>query len=270
MHNSSGHTGGSHEFSAHPRQQRELERLERQALVAWAEEQRLLTRLGLADGMRVLDVGCGAGFVTAQIAELNPNGETIGLEPDLTLAKLASDRFNGRAGLSLHVGSIDDNHLAEGSFDFAYARFVFQHVLTPIDDLRALRHLLRSGGKLVLTDADDALTVLYPEPPELDQIMQLLAACQARRGGDRHVGRKLPDLLRAAGFSDVAFHVVPFTNHMLGRRALLDLAVSSRLARLDERAAAEAAPLVERMHAFFAEHDWHGMACIIAAVGVRA
>ena len=266
---SSAGAGGSHAFSAHPRQQAELERLRRQALVAWPMEARGLARLGLANGMRVLDVGCGPGFVTHALAALNPDGETVGLEPDATLARIARASFEGRPGIILHEGDLAHSTLPAASFDFAYARFVFQHVASPGRALRALLGLLRPGGRAVLTDADDGLTAFYPEPPELATVMEHLAARQARAGGDRRIGRKLPKLMADAGFTDRGFEVVPLTSHGLGRETLLELAVSSRLQRVTEVQEPGIGDLAQRMHAFFSRERWDGVVCVVTAFGSR-
>jgi SAM-dependent methyltransferase len=259
----------SYDFGTHPRQRAELERLRRQALAVWPQERRWLERLGLADGMRVLDAGCGPGFVTARLAEMNPGGQTVGLEPDAALGRLAAAAFAGCAGLSLHRGSLTDNDLPAGSFDFAYARFVLQHLAEPGEGLRGLLRLLAPGGRAVVVDADDGLTAIHPEPAELAAIMRALEERQQRAGGDRRVGRKLPHLMVAAGFAEVGFHVVPLTTHQLGHEALLELAVTSRLSRVPQARAAPLAARARRMAAFFAQNDWHGVVCVVAAFGSR-
>ena len=259
----------SYAFGAHPRPRRELERLRRQALIAWREEKAWLRRLGLTDGMRVLDVGCGPGVLTAKLAELNPSGETVGLEPDRALAAIAARAFQGQPGLSLHAGSITENALPDAHFDFVYVRFVLQHLSSPLVNVRALMRVIRPGGRLVLADADDGLIIFYPEPPELAQILGALEARQARAGGDRRVGRKLPVLLGEAGFSDVGFHVVPFTSHGLGRGPLLELVVTSRLLSLCEDEEPGIDEKVASMLAYLERSDWHGTAGVIAAFGTR-
>lgn len=260
---------GSYDFGPRVDRERKLERLRNQALVVWPVEARWLTAHGLADGMNVLDVGCGPGFVTEQLAQLNPGGKTVGLEPDPELARLADTLFASRPGISVHHGSLSGNDLPESHFDFAYARFVMQHLAVPAEGLRGLYRLLKPGGMVVLADVDDGLTVLYPEPPELDQIMRLSEAVQAQAGGDRRIGRKLPALLEEAGFSDVGFDVLPFTSHHLGRAALFDIVLSFRLQQAQHGVPAEMEQLVARAKAFFAGRDWHGVACVVAAFGVR-
>ena len=267
MHDNPDRPGGSHDFRRHAGRERELERLRHQALAVWPIEARWLKAQGLADGMRVLDVGCGPGFISEQLARLNPNGTTVGLEPDPELAGVAETMFASHPGLSLHLGGLGSNDLPENAFDFAYARFVMQHLAVPIDGLRDLYRLLRPGGRVVLADADDGLTALYPEPPELHRIMRLSEEVQAQAGGDRCVGRKLPVLLEEAGFSDVGFDVLPITSHQLGREALFDIALSFRLQRVEQAAHGEMDRLVARAREFLAGRNWHGVACVVAAFG---
>lgn len=269
IHDNSDRPGGSYDFGRNVDRKHKLERLRNQALAAWSVEARWLTAHGLADGMRVLDVGCGPGFVTEQLATLNPSGNTVGLEPDPELAHLADTLFASRPGLSLHHGSLASNDLPAASFDFAYVRFVMQHLETPADGLRGLYRLLKPDGRVVLADADDGLTVLYPEPPELHEIMQLSGAVQARAGGDRRIGRKLPGLLEEAGFSAVGFDVLPFTSYQLGRQAWFDIALSFRMQHAAQDASPGTEQLVARLQAFCAGRDWHGVACVVVAFGVK-
>src|SRR5215203_2406576 len=60
----------------------EVERLRQQALLAWSEEARQLKWFGLRDGMSILDVGSGPGFVSAQLLDMLPNSTVTGIELD--------------------------------------------------------------------------------------------------------------------------------------------------------------------------------------------
>jgi SAM-dependent methyltransferase len=270
MSDTSDSRGGSHAFSQQPSRAHELDRLRLQVLAAWPKEELWLKGRGLTDGMHILDVGCGPGFVSEKLARLNPSGVTIGLEPDPELARLAGRRFDANPGLSLHQGSLAHNDLPESYFDFAYARFVAQHLASPQEEMRHVFRLLKPGAQVVLADADDGLTLVHPEPPELLEVMRLSETNQAESGGDRWIGRKLPALLTQAGFTDVGFDVLPFTSHQLGRRAFFDLAWSFRLRRIEQAAGADNKLLVDKVRDFFTSQDWYGVACVIAAYGVKA
>ncbi len=261
--------GGSHAFSQHPNQASELDRLRHQVLAAWPLEELWLKRRGFTDGMHVLDVGCGPGFVSEKLAQLNPSGVTMGLEPDPELARIAEKRFDAYPGLSLHQGSLTHHHLPERYFDFTYARFVAQHLASPQEAMHHAFQLLKPGGQVVVVDADDGLTLVHPEPPELLEVLQLSETIQAESGGDRCIGRKLPAILTQAGFTDVGFDVLPFTSHQFGRRALFDLAWSFRLRRVEQAKGTDNRILVEKVRDFFTTQDWHGVTCVIAAYGVR-
>ena len=269
MSETSDKPGGSHAFSRQPSRALELDRLQRQVLAAWPMEELWLKGKGLTDGMHVLDIGCGPGFVSEKLALMNPTGTTVGLEPDPELARLAGKRFGANPAVSLHQGSLAHNNLPEGYFDFAYARFVAQHLASPQDEMRRVFRLLKPGGQVVLVDADDGLILVHPEPPELLEVMRLSETIQAEAGGDRWVGRKLPALLSQAGFADVGFDVLPFTSHQLGGRNLFDLAWSFRLRRIEQATGSDNRLLVEKVRDFFNSQDWYGVVCVIAAYGVR-
>ena len=190
---------------------RELERLRAQALLSWDREARSLERFGLRDGMAVLDVGSGPGFVSGQLLDTFPDGTVTALEVDPVMVERAEKYLAGRYGerLRLAQGSLMSSDLPEASFDFALARLVFQHLPDPIAAARALLRLLKPGGKLVITDIDDRLHLFDPEdPPEARAIIDRFIDEHRQRGGDRNIGRKLLRILRAAGYADVTLDLI--------------------------------------------------------------
>src|SRR5205085_10656830 len=74
---------------------REVERLRDQALIVWDKEARNLTWLGLRDGMSILELGSGPGFVTRQLLELVPGGSVTALEIDPVLIERAEQYLQG-------------------------------------------------------------------------------------------------------------------------------------------------------------------------------
>ena len=187
----------------------ELGRLEAQVENMWSKEADVLRRRGLPLDARVLEIGCGPGFVTERLLALVPNGSVTGLDNDPYMIEIAERRLSGRGRVQICEGSATETGLPSGSFDAATARLVFQHLPDPMAALSELRRVLRPGGRLFVTDSDSEWTLMLdPKPQGLEAISAALAARQAERGGDRRIGHRLPNLLADGGFSDLALDLV--------------------------------------------------------------
>jgi SAM-dependent methyltransferase len=162
---------------------------------------RLLLEAGLRRGMRVADVGCGVGLVTALLAELiGPEGHVVGI--DASAAQLAQARQRlASAGTSARFveASATDTGLPPGSFDLVYCRFLLLHLPEPERALGEMRSLLKPGGTLVCEDGD--LTSSGSEPPSaLAAFADLWGRLGPKRGVDYTLGRRLFQMVLAAGF----------------------------------------------------------------------
>ncbi len=188
----------------------ELARLEAQAALAWPAEERLLRELGV--GGDVLDVGCGPGAV---LARLRPIAERlVGVEPDAELAALAHARVPDAEVLA---GRAEELPLPDGSFDAAVARYVFQHLHDPAAAASELARVLRPGGIVAAIEVDGQLWgIAEPSFPEVAAVQAKVWRAQRDRGGDRSVGRRLPAILREAGFADVRMTAYSYSSHELG------------------------------------------------------
>lgn len=121
----------------------------------WLEARRLLAAAGtLPDDAVVLDVGCGDGFHLDLLREFGPAGwrlEGVDLDPR------AADAAEAR-GLVVHRGSIEELDLEADRYDFAILVQTIEHVSDPAVVLRAIRRVLRPGGRvLVVTDNTGSL-----------------------------------------------------------------------------------------------------------------
>ena len=189
----------------------EIKRLATQAQSGWDRESRALTGFGLKDGMPVLELGSGPGFITEQIITLVPNSPITCVEIDQTLLNQAKDYLRGKAKqpITFIEGSVTDTGLPSNQFDFAYARFVFQHLPDPAAAAKELLRVLKPGGKLLICDIDDALFGLFEPPlPEFEPLLKAFGQMQSARGGNRHIGRQLSNILSSAGFDTPSVEVI--------------------------------------------------------------
>ena len=125
----------------------ELERLARQARLVDPITRRFFVAAGIADGMRVLDVGSGAGHTAMLLADIvGPSGEVVGA--DLSeLAIEAAKRRVAAAGVSnIRFQHGDPATMALGQFDAVAGRYVLMFIPDPVVALAKLAHPRPLGG----------------------------------------------------------------------------------------------------------------------------
>ncbi|XVN17078.1 GNAT family N-acetyltransferase [Pseudomonas corrugata] len=175
-----------------------LRRLKSQAGIALDLEFDHLRQAGLTQGQRVLDVGCGPGIITTQIALRAQPSRLTALDCNETSISETRKQLSN-AGIDeaqvRQCNLYDDSLTDPGQFDFSYARMVFQHLSDPLSALRNIHRSLAIGGRLCICDIDDRWFGASPQPPELQSFLARVARAQAARGGDRHVGSKLASYL---------------------------------------------------------------------------
>jgi ubiquinone/menaquinone biosynthesis C-methylase UbiE len=204
--------------------EREIERLRGQVMWAWDKESRNLTWFGLRDGMSILEVGSGPGFVTEQLLALYPNSHItcVEIDPDLALPAeryLQSRDLEGQ--YTIIQGDLMKMDLPDDAFDFALARLVFQHLHDPRGAMEEIRRVLKPGGKLVIHDIDIGLgEIMEPFTPEAEAIEARLHESRSLRGGNPRIGRQLWRLLAATGYVNMDLEVVPVHTDKLGFETL--------------------------------------------------
>jgi SAM-dependent methyltransferase len=162
---------------------------------------RVLLDAGLRRGMRVADLGCGVGLVTAVLAELvGPEGQVVGLDASAAQLGQARERMPlGGTNVRFVEASATDTGLSPASFDLVYCRFLLLHLPEPERALREMWTLLKPNGILVCEDSD--LTSAGGEPPSaLDAFPDLWGRLGPVRGADYTLGHRLYHMVQAAGF----------------------------------------------------------------------
>jgi ubiquinone/menaquinone biosynthesis C-methylase UbiE len=177
------------------------ERLRLLARVRWPETARLFADVGVGPGQTCLDLGCGGGAVTMELARLvGPSGRAVGIDMDDVKLELARADA-AEAGLSnvefrrADVGEWNDTE----AYDVVYARFLLEHVPGPLDLLRRMWAAVKPGGALAVEDAD--FDGLFSDPPHeaFELWKRLNPEVLEHNGGDPRMGRKLHRLFLEAG-----------------------------------------------------------------------
>jgi SAM-dependent methyltransferase len=170
----------------------------------------LFDRLNLGDGLTCLDVGCGGGDTTIDLARrVAPRGRAVGADIDET--KLALAREEARA---LGVANVEfrsmDVRAADGApqFDVVYARFLLTHLNDPASAVSAFYRHLRPGGLVAAEDIDFTGSFAYPPSAAHARYLELYCAVVRSRGGDPDIGPRVPLLLEQRGFEQVEVHIV--------------------------------------------------------------
>lgn len=159
--------------------------------------------LRLRRGDRLLDVGCGLGDAARALADdLGATGEVIGLDASTAMLDAARSSWDAACPARFAVGDAQALDVPSGSFDAARGERVLQWLSDPQAAVTELARVLRPGGRLSLIDTDWGSLRLDVGADDLaDAVRRTMGVERARPS---RVGRRLPDLARAAGFRDIA------------------------------------------------------------------
>jgi SAM-dependent methyltransferase len=155
----------------------EVQRLIYQGGILRPITERLLRRVGIAPGMRVLDVGCGAGDVAMLAAELvGLGGRVVAVDRDPRVLAVAARR----AQAALHQIEFRDNWasiFADGMlFDIVIGRYVLIHQSDPMGLIRALARLARRCGVVAFHEVSiQNVPWTVPSIPLLESARELVA-----------------------------------------------------------------------------------------------
>jgi ubiquinone/menaquinone biosynthesis C-methylase UbiE len=159
----------------------------------------------LRAGLSLLDIGCGPGTITADLARLVTPGQVVGLDASSDVVAQA-DSYAASLGLGnlrFEVGDLFALSYEDAAFDVVHAHQVLQHLVDPEAALVELRRVLRPGGLLAVRESDYSAFVWAPAHPMLDRWMQLYLAVTERNGHNPRIGPSLLGLAHAAGFEEV-------------------------------------------------------------------
>jgi len=152
--------------------------------------------------MTILDIGCGPGTITVDLASYVPQGHITGLErvgDVLTQARaLATDK--GVTNITFVEGDANALQYADGTFDVVVCHQVLQHVQDPVGILKEMSRVAKVRGLVAARESDYASFVWYPESGGLEEWRSLYLKVAKSNGGEPNAGRMIHAWARKAGF----------------------------------------------------------------------
>lgn len=159
----------------------------------------------LVAGSSLLDVGCGPGTITADLAARLGEGTVVGVDRSAEVIELARREHASGSGaeLAFRVGDVYQLEFAEETFDVVYAHQLLQHLARPVEALVEMKRVLKRGGLLAVRDADFGAFAWFPADPALDRWMDVYHQLTRRNGAQADAGRNLKAWAREAGLREV-------------------------------------------------------------------
>ncbi len=181
----------------------ELQRLVAQSNFFGELTEQVFHNAGIQTGMRVLDVGCGAGDVSFLAAKMvGPSGEVIGVDKSAEAIETASKRAEAARlkNVKFMQGAIDEIDLLE-PVDAAVGRFVLMYSADPALTLRNIARNVKAGGVIAFQEMDMTGVKSLPRVPLFQKHTEWIIETFRRGGTEAEMGLKLYSTFLNAGLA---------------------------------------------------------------------
>lgn len=188
----------------------ETERLTEQSQLYDNVTRSFFLRSGIANGMKVLDVGSGAGDVALTLAEfVGSEGSVVGVDVNPDILKTAQARSDAAnfTNIEFIAGDIRTLDLPN-DFDAVVGRLVLMYMADPADALRHLATRLRPGGIVAFQEVDFTpyTAVWHPDTPLANQLIEWGRTVFERSGAHLEMGMELYKAFVDAGLPEPTLH----------------------------------------------------------------
>jgi len=168
----------------------------------------------LNNSQKILDVGCGPGHISAQIANMYSGIEVTGVDISEQRINDGIEYFNYHKNLTLISGDAQELPFKNNSFDFVFSRFMLEYVKDPRKAVNEMVRVCKNGGQILVQDLDGQFLWHYPEDKNLMKKINFALDVLKTTGFDPFVGRKLYWFLYNSGLSNIkvkseSYHLYP-------------------------------------------------------------
>lgn len=151
-------------------------------------------------GVRLLDVGCGPGTMTADFARRVGSGGVLGID---TSADVIAEARRDHPDVAFAPGDVYRLDMPDASFDIVHAHQVLQHLANPVAALKEMRRVVRPGGIVAVRDADYGSFTWHPADERLATWLALYREIARANRGEPDAGRHLRAWAQHAGFRKI-------------------------------------------------------------------
>ena len=159
----------------------------------------------LRPGLSLLDIGCGPGTITVDLARIVAPGRVWGIDssPEVLAGAADAAAASGLGNVVVSVGDVRRLDFDDASFDAVHAHQVLQHLTDPVGALREMRRVCHADGVVAARDADYSSMSWYPKLPALEEWMSLYHQVARSNGAEPDAAPLLRHWAHEAGLQDV-------------------------------------------------------------------
>lgn len=196
----------------------EMKRLDAQIDLFWQKERIFYQKFDLGNHLHIIDLGCGTGHLIHKLSLEFPLSKFTGLEQDPLLAKAALSRLQDNSSVVQIINSSIERFDPQAEkFDIAILRLVLEHVPDPLLVLNKIRSILKPEGRIIVIDNDFEYHLsTFPQIEELKDLYKAYRESRIQDGGDPCIGRRLPYLLKQAGFNQIDLDIFTAHSQLIG------------------------------------------------------
>lgn len=156
--------------------------------------------------LSILDVGCGPGTISVDLATRIPQGSVLAIDPSEEVIQKARKyaEEKGVTNVYFEVGDIFNwkaiEGIDEGGFDVVHAHQVLQHLQDPLGAMKEMKRLTRKGGMVAVRDCDYSAMNHYPPHEGMTEWLDLYRSVAKSIKCDPDIGKRLHAIALQAGF----------------------------------------------------------------------
>ncbi len=174
------------------------------------QREKIMALLGVREGDKALDIGCGPGLTTLALAQATgTNGEVTGVDIAEPMLALARKRCAQYSNVNFTTADVTALPYEDGSFDIALATQVYEYVEQVDQALKELARVVKPGGRVLIVDTDWESAVWASHD---DDRMRKVIDTWNTHIPHPQLPRDLKFRMEQAGFKQVSVDVVPLVN----------------------------------------------------------